>query len=382
VIKPEKKIACLLWGGYAKGNTGDELCLAAALERKQREFNGSVAILSSLPEHTARLFPQATVIYFPPDPLDPKWFWLRKQFSRAWRSLTTASGLAYFMQTGRIFHNLEWMRYLCRALQLYLVGGGYLTDLFRLDQIMPPIQFALQWKIPVVTAPVGIGPFESPLTAREMTAALRQIKLTVRDQTSLDFCRANGVNAWLEPDDAFALVKNLLPPMPAKPPGSRPQKIGVCIFTQYGQDANTDLTGWWTQSLRGLRARHPECEIEGFCFHTSFEAEFQEMTRLFSLAGLPAGCVRAPVMDYRQAVGMVRDYDLVISTRFHATVTASVFAIPNVAVAAGNYYQSKMSAARLGFESISHLVNPASQSPEDFLDICKRKLAGRESGQL
>jgi len=133
--------------------------------------------------------------------------------------------------------------------------------------------------------------------------------------------------------------------------------------------------------LRGLKAQHPECEIEGFCFHTSLQAEFQEMTRLFPRAGLPVEHVQAPVMDFREAVGRVRGYDLVISTRFHATVTANAFNIPNVAIAAGNYYQSKMSAARLGFESISQLVNPAGQPPQDLLDICKRKLAGCESGQ-
>lgn len=379
MIKPEKEFACLLWGGYAKGNTGDELCLAAALDRKQREFDGRVAILSPLPGYTAQLFPQATVIScLPPD---PKWFRLRKRFFRASRSLTTATGLAYFMQNGRCDPGLEWMRTLACARQLYLVGGAYLTDLFPLDLALPPIQFALQRKIPVATAPIGIGPFEFPLNADKIAALLRPIKLTVRDQTSLEFCRARGIHPLLAPDDAFALVKDLVPPMPAKPAGPRRQRIGVCIFTQYGQDAKVDLTGWWTEILRGLKAQHPECEIEGFCFHTSLQAEFQEMTRLFPRAGLPVEHVQAPVMDFREAVGRVRGYDLVISTRFHATVTANAFNIPNVAIAAGNYYQSKMSAARLGFESISQLVNPAGQPPQDLLDICKRKLAGCESGQ-
>jgi polysaccharide pyruvyl transferase WcaK-like protein len=377
VIESRKKIACMIWGGYAKGNTGDELCLAAALERKQREFGDNVAVLSHRPEYTSQLFPNVNVVpYVPPDPKLPRpW----KRFLRACKSLTTASGLVYFIQNTRLDPGLEWARCLSRAGQLYLAGGGYLTDLFPLDFIMPPIQFAIKLKLSVATAPIGIGPFKSNLHADKITAALRRMKLTVRDQTSLDFCRARGIDASLEPDDAFALVKNLLPPVSVNQPGVRPRKIGVCIFTQYGQDANCDLTGWWTESLRGLKAQHPEYEIEGFCFHTSLQAEFQEMTNLFSRAGLPADRVLAPSMDFNHAVEIIRSYDFIITTRFHAAVVANVFNIPNVAIAAGDYYQSKMSAAKLGFENICSLINPVCQPPEDLLNICLRELAVHES---
>jgi polysaccharide pyruvyl transferase WcaK-like protein len=52
VIHLKKNPACIIWGGYAQGNTGDELCLAAALERKQREFDGNVAIFSHRTQFT------------------------------------------------------------------------------------------------------------------------------------------------------------------------------------------------------------------------------------------------------------------------------------------------------------------------------------------
>jgi len=367
----------MIWGGYAKGNTGDELCLAAAWERKQREFGRNVAVLSPLPEHTSQLFPQATVVPYVPPP--PKWTRLRKRFSQACKSLTTASGIAYFVRNRRLDPGLEWMRCLAQTGQLYLAGGGYLTDLFPLDFIMPPIQFALKLKVPVMTAPIGIGPFKSSLHADNVTAALRLIKLTVRDETSLNFCRARGLNASSDPDDAFALLKNLLPPLPARRPDAGPRKIGVNIFTQYGQDADCDLTEWWTKCLLGLKAQHPEYEIEGFCFHTSLQAEFQEMTRLFARAGLPVEHVLAPTVDFRRAVEAVRRYDFVISTRFHAVVAANVFNIPNIAIAAGDYYQAKMSAAGFGRESGCSLVNPAVQTPEDLLNICKSKLPRRQN---
>ncbi len=373
MTNPPKKFACLLWGGYANGNTGDEICLAAALERKQHEFNGNVAILSHLPEYTSKLFPHATIIpYVSSQPKSSRF--RRKRFFRACKFFIAK--FISFLRNGQWDPGWAWKQHLTHTSELYLVGGGYLADLFPIDFFMSPIQFALKLNIPVATAPIGVGPFKSSLCADQVTAALRQIKLTVRDQTSLDFCRARDINASLEPDDAFAFLKNLSRFAPAIQPGIRPRKIGVCIFKQYGQDANCDLNAWWAECLRGLKAQHPEYDIEGFCFHTSLEAEFQEMTRLFSLAGLLPERVLTPVLDFRRAVEIVRDYDLVISTRFHATITANVLNIPNVAIAVDDYYQAKMSAARLAYENISSLLNPASQSPEELLKMCKSRLAG------
>ncbi len=241
MIEPGKRFACIIWGGYAQGNTGDELCLAAALERKQREFDGNVAVLSHRPEFTAQLFPNVSVI--PYVPAAPKSSWLSKRYFRACKYLAKTTGLAFLMRDMRIDRGSEWACCLSRSGQLYLAGGGYLTDLFPLDFFMPPIQFAIKLKLPVATAPVGIGPFKSNLYADKLTTVLRRMKLTVRDQASVDFCHVRGIDTSLEPDDAFALVKNLLPPVLLNQQDVRPRKIGVCIFTQHGQDVNCDLTG-------------------------------------------------------------------------------------------------------------------------------------------
>ena len=366
----------MIWGGYAKGNTGDELCLAAALERKNREFAGNVVVLSSHPEYTSQLFPEASVMaYIPPRPRAARPL---KRFIRSCQSLAAAWMRTCFPQSFGHDPRFAWTRCLAGTGQLYLAGGGYLTDLFRLDFTLEPIELAIKSKVPVVTAPVGIGPFKSELAAGTMADALRQMKLTVRDQTSLNFCRSRGIDATLAPDDAFALVKNLLPPRSLAVPEPRAKKIGVCIFTQYGQDANSDLSAWWIECLCGLAARCPDYEIEGFCFHTSLTAEFEEMTRLFPRAGLPASRVLAPTADFRLAVELVRGYALVITTRFHAAVVANVFKIPNIAIAAGDYYQAKMQAAVQSCEDFSHLINPLRQSPEVLLDFCKQALTARE----
>ncbi len=42
------------------------------------------------------------------------------------------------------------------------------------------------------------------------------------------------------------------------------------------------------------------------------------MKNLFSRAGLPADRVLTPSVDFNRAVEIVRNYDFIITTRFHA----------------------------------------------------------------
>ncbi len=372
-MNDSKKFACVIWGGYAWGNTGDELCLAAALERITHETGGPVAILSPFPEYTQRLFPEATVIPFVPPPLPSKirrW----KRFRRFCVSLLSGR-----FKKKPAPPEPEWVRCLHQARSLYLAGGGYLTDLFLLDLVMPPIELALKLKLPVATAPIGLGPFASSERANQVATALSRMELKVRDQVSLDFCQARNLKAELRPDDAFAWLERHQTTAFAAKPGVRPRKIGVCIFPQHGQAADCDLTAWWVEFLRGLKEQSPGYEIEGFCFHTSLQCEFQAMVRLFVGAGLSADRVQVPTMDFRQATVALRDYDLIISTRFHAVVAANVFQIPNVAIASGDYYQAKMQAAVSSHQTISRLVNPASLTPAELLEHCRHELARRQS---
>lgn len=361
----------MIWGGYSWGNTGDELCLAAALEHATRQFGGNVAVLSPNPEHTSWLFPDTTVVPYvaPSRRVSKRW----KKFLRRWGLFrdTRQSGREQQMSV-----ESEWSQCLADARRMHLAGGGYLSDLFPLDLVLPPIQLALQLGLPVTTSPVGIGPFNSVSEAGRVGRLLRRMDLTVRDEVSRDFCQARGLKPGLAPDDAFALVKSWLPAAPEPRPCDRQRKIGVCIFRQYGQPADCDWSGWWTQCLQGLKTRHPEMAIEGFCFHASPQAEFHEMVRLFRRAGIPLDRVKPPEMDFRRATMAIREYDVVISTRFHAVVAANVFKIPNLAVASGDYYLAKMAAAQGGHRH-GVLVNPAHYSPEALVELCERELAFR-----
>lgn len=360
-MQSSKKYDCVIWGGYARGNTGDELCLAMALQRARREFGPAIAVLSCDPAYTAWLFPEVTVV-----PLVLAAPRRAKGWKRFWRK---GGGIS---SAGRDAES-EWRACLGSARRLYLAGGGYLTDLWSMDTILAPLELATQLKLPIATAPVGIGPFKSGAAADRVARALSGAELKVRDAVSLGFCRARGLKAVLESDDAFAL--DWLPARTETPRGDGPRTIGVCIFQQYGQDADVDLSGWWTECLRGLRRQHPEHVIEGFCFHTSPQAEFGQMVGLFRRAGLPLSGVLAPHLDFRQAAAGVRHYDFIISTRFHAVVVANVLKIPNVAMATGDYYLTKMNAAVSGHEAFSTLVDPGGSSPETVLAICQRELA-------
>jgi polysaccharide pyruvyl transferase WcaK-like protein len=255
-----------------------------------------------------------------------------------------------------------------------LAGGGYLTDLFPLDRILPPLELARRLKLPVATAPLGLGPFKSKAAADRVADALRGTELKLRDAASLAFCDAHGLVAVVEPDDAFSQVRKISVRTKKNPAGSGRPKIGVCIFPQHGQDAKTDLSAWWVQLLRGLQTQYPEYEVEGFCFHTGLQFEFCEMVRLFQNSGLVPDQVRSPALDFRRATLAIREYTFIIATRFHAIVAANVFEIPNVAIATGDYYLSKMKAAVCGHENLSQLVNPACVTPEAVLAICHCKL--------
>src|ERR1700744_107168 len=169
----QKKYDCVVWGGYGRGNTGDEWCLAPPLQRVRPEFGPAVAVLSCDPEYTARLFPEATVV-----PLALP----RQQKKRGWN---------IFQKFGRRLSTSkespvesEGLQCLRRARQLYLAGGGYLTDLWSMELVLLPLEFAVQTGLKVFTAPIGIGPFKNSTAANRVADALRGAEITVRDPVS------------------------------------------------------------------------------------------------------------------------------------------------------------------------------------------------------
>ena len=358
----------IIWGGYGWGNTGDEICLAAALDRLQAKAPGGLAVLSHNPEYTSRLFPNVEVL-----PCLPAGRGFSKRCKNFARHLSNAFASLRRHGTARGFtlpFQPDWAHHLSRARHLYLCGGGYLTDHLSMDVVLPPILQAARMGMSIATAPIGIGPFKSGGNARRVARALAHAEVKVRDEASRAFCRSHGLHATLERDAAFAWARLVPPATSVEFARPRPRKLGLCFFSQYGEGTNYDFSGWWTKCLRGLRARHPDAEIEGFSFHASPEYEFREMARIFAGAGLSVHNVRPPEVDFRKAAAALRSYDFIVSARFHAIVLANAFQIPNIAIAAGDYYLPKMRAAIGGYQSISRLVNPAVQPPETLVASC------------
>lgn len=348
---------CILWGGYGGGNIGDDITLGVALHDMKSKFGNSVAILSSNPNTTHRLFPDVQVIpYEPPITL---WYRILRRFNHLMLKLEhrtiTLKYLSvllnlYFSYTSKItirsktLNKNTWVQALRNCQQLYLVGGGYLTDLFILSPILLPVFIAKSIEVPINTAPIGIGPFYSKRNSKMVANVLEGIKVIVRDKESLEWCRQNNVFATLRPDDGFRISEIVMDLQSSKLKENLSiSRIGVCIFYQHGSTISySKFKSWWISFLKFLSQYY---EIEGFCFHTNRYLDFTTTQEIFYAAGLNPKFVQAPISDFREAVKSLNRYRCIITTRFHAAITAGVLGIPYIAVASGRYYLIKMSAA-------------------------------------
>ena len=360
-------VDCVLCGGFAAGNTGDELTLAVALRDMPRKFSNP-AILSRSPEYSSWLYPQATVLAQTELPVAMRW----KKF----RKIIGAAGLGqqihqrtYDRWVDRHLKlNPEWVQAVENSRLLYLVGGGYFTDIFSLPRLLLPVSIAKTMGVAVATAPLGIGPFLDPKQADLVASVLRGVDLCVRDDASLRFCVENHLTARRAEDDGFR-VREILSPLSSESlPQDRGKKVGICLFFQQGGSLSQPaFDQWWLTFLRRLKGLIGENAIEGFCFHTTPASDFHQAIRMFRMAGISPVQVRQPEMDFRRAVAHLNSYGAVVTTRFHAAVVAAVFKIPCTAVASGEYYSNKMKLA-LGSRPFLSAISMENQPPESLAD--------------
>lgn len=362
----QSQFDCVLWGGYAAGNTGDELLLALALKDARQRFGDSVAVLSPSPSYTKWLFPHAHVI---PYELRPSSAWRRRVywFNQAMRR----RGYSPFQfelfrlrdqLAGVDGRQVPWTDSIRNSKHLYLVGGGYLTDLLDWEEFLMPIRAAKSFGIPIGSAPIGLGPFQSDAVARKVAEALAGAELVVRDDVSMDLCRGCGLNAGRRADDGFRLFE-CMPELRRQKhrrlvDTARAPAIGVCVYPQHGSVAFPRLEPWWVQFLKAMQQQIPQCTLQGFCFHIDPQLDFSTTVRLFSLAGLEARQVDPPRMDFREAIRSLTSMDVIIATRFHAVVAARVLHIPCLAISTGKYYNAKMATAVSPNEPWCRLVDP------------------------
>ena len=342
----QKAYRCILWGGYAWGNTGDELTLAVALKDMRSRFGQSIAILSRSPGYTRRLFPDCTVI-----PYEPV-------------ARLQGGGVPhtnYDVQEQVASYSAQQIAS-CEL--LYIVGGGYLSDLFPLlDWSLLPIFVAESCGVAIETAPIGLGPFYCDVWARRIASALRIATVAVRDTGSLEYCRRYEVPAVLRDDDGLRCAEVI--PMPHRDPFRefQPWRIGVNAFHQYGSNRQSDSRAWWTVLMEHL-AQHNTI-IEGFCFHSDLFADFAVTTECFAKAGLDACGVRLPDFDFRVSCARLARFDAIISSRFHGVVVGNSLGIRTYAVCDGDYYSQKMQAACEKFD-LSMLIRQFDNCPKEI----------------
>ncbi len=341
-----KRYRCVLWGGYAWGNVGDELTLAVALRDMKIRYGESVAILTRSPGYTGRLFPGIDTIPYEPIP----------------RSEGSGKPASYY-DVEKQLTSTPWAKVLAACETLYLVGGGYLSDLFHLDWLLLPIFVARARDVAIATGPIGLGPFHSDGWAKRVVAALEAADLVVRDDASLSFCQQHGLRTTFRVDDGFRAseVLQLEPSKGLQAP--RSPRIGVNIFYQYGSLRRRESIMWWAALLK--RLSHQKTILNGFCFHNNLFEDFAVASECLARAELDPTIACPPDFDFRMSCARLAMFDVVVSSRFHAIVMGNTLGIPTYAISDGDYYQNKMQAATKNFDC-SQLIRQLESSPEEI----------------
>ncbi len=299
----------LIWGGYGGGNTGDELLLRRCVDEVIRT-GASPTILSPIPGLTRRLLPGLDVVEFS-----------RESFAATQHGAQPASPA--------VIAALE------SCDELWLTGGGYLTDTFgefNLRYFLAPIRQAGR-SIPLRARPIGLGPFADTELAMLTAEGLTGGRILVRDRTSLALCQSWNIDATLAEDDVWNL--NL--------PQERAETRGeiVCAFFDQPDDPDPGVSRrWWTEIVRALVDRG--FVLVGVPFHIDFTQDFAVTAEIFAAAGARVESVLVPELDPVETCRRVAGRRLVLSSRFHLALMARRLGIPAGALASGPYFRQKM----------------------------------------
>ena len=369
--KKMPRVDCVLWGGYSWGNTGDEMMLAVAIKDKQEQYGDSLIVLSPNPDYTQWLFPNVAILPYQPQ-IIVRWRRRVAKIKYGWpiRSTRNKPVPAYrFADQIAPAENKQWLQAIASAKELYLVGGGYYTDLWDTTFIDMPIEAARRFRIPIRSAPIGVGPFFHEKSRQRFSDLFCNRSLTVRDLVSLDLCRQTGVDVEIKPDDGFRFFDVSPHPTIDMNPKEAKTPIGIDFYIQHGTNRPKAVFAWWSRLLQELA--NEQLDLGGFCFHTRPQHDFFQAIRLFSETGLSLKTIKAPEPDFRMAVAQVAQYRLIISCRFHAIVAASLYGVPHIAIASGAYYKQKMAAALRSDSTPGCIIDPEKDAIDRTVEFIK-----------
>lgn len=367
----------LIHGGVGATNTGDLLLSAISLHDVQSRFGNSIGLLTPRPGISTLNFPAFTSIPYTPTKIpSPKQGIVSRACKRVTRMLQIADpcdlGLGWTANATDY-----WVKALQQSRLLYVTGGGTFMDLFGvLDYYLLPIVVAKEAGIPVEFAPNGFGPFQTANGLAKLQHYLSGLELVVRDRESLHLCKQMGLSASFRRDDGFrisevypSLLATANQCVAARSSDSR-LKIGVDICDQFGSgDANRDFE-WWIKLLRNV-SNH-SVVMGGFCFHSDPGADFSRTRQAFQEAGIDPNQVKPPKVIYSDSVTDLMEFDVILSSRFHAIVVANVIGRRTFAFSSGAYYAVKMGAAIEGF------TNSAVMGPQDDPVVVAKRIISRD----
>jgi polysaccharide pyruvyl transferase CsaB len=233
------------------------------------------------------------------------------------------------------------LRHLWRADRVVFGGGSIVKELYattgrnRYATLLMVLAIALfvrrVARRPVSMFNIGVGPITTPMARRLARLILRQMDLvTVRDQGSLDLCRALGVDAELAADAVFSASPEWLlgrQPMIDRRPG--PLRIALNLNHDIENPDNWDhFTSYLAAGLRRLAATRP-LEIHALPMQSRFkDHDDASVLRSFARRLPEVPCVDHTPTTHREAASIIADCDLVISERLHAIVMASILGVP------------------------------------------------------
>ncbi|MBT8165266.1 MAG: polysaccharide pyruvyl transferase family protein [Acidimicrobiia bacterium] len=232
------------------------------------------------------------------------------------------------------------LRHLWRADRVVFGGGSIVKELYattgrnRYATLLMVLAIALFTRRvarrPVSMLNIGVGPITTPAGTRLARLILRQMDLvTVRDQGSLDLCRALGVDAELAADAVFSASAEWLLGGSKKERRPGPLRMGLNLNYDIENPDNWDhFTSHLAQALRRLAGSH-SLEIHALPMQSRFK-DHDDASVLRSFADRLPGIrfVHHTPSTPGEAARIIADCDLVVSERLHAIVMASILDVP------------------------------------------------------
>ena len=226
------------------------------------------------------------------------------------------------------------------------ISGYIYGDPFGIKSVRRLGDWARRWAaegLPLVLLPQSIGPFTRDQDQEEMRRALSHVRLVVaRDHHSEDTVREIGTSCEIQraPDLAIESARTLaaLAPGPDAQRSSRPYALVLP-----NRQVLRKLPVTETQYVRVLERAAARCAAEGLDVLVAAHAQGSDDLLCAALAARVPG---ARVLEVRSAAAMVsvvRDAQIVISSRYHGLVAAFANGVPAIAVGWASKYDDLLS---------------------------------------